>query len=111
MHWCALRSPVSLDYPTFSVQLPLRRPESAAPRQRLGSDRGVLTCQWHVTSLATQALVTMQVEGIATAECQDGKPSMRLEDAINLRYDPPQTQESAQPSQVTRPLLMQCDEA
>ncbi len=47
--------------------------------------------------------VRLQVEGIATASCRDGeegKPCMPSEDAASLRYDPPQTQEPAQPTQV-----------
>ena len=44
-----------------------------------------------------------QVESIATASCrdgEDGKPCLLSEDAVSLRYDPPQTQEPAQPTQV-----------
>ena len=45
----------------------------------------------------------LQVESIATASCpdgEDGKPCMPSEDAASLRYEPPQTQEPAQPTQV-----------
>ena len=53
--------------------------------------------------LHQQCWTSSQVETIATATCrdgEDGKPCMPSADAVNLRYDPPQTQEPAQTAQV-----------
>jgi len=55
------------------------------------------------TANALMMDVCLQVESIATASCrdgEDGKPCLPSEDAASLRYDPPQTQEPAQPTQV-----------